>query len=336
MKIVFFEVEKWEEEYIKKSFPSQEVLLFSDKLDEKTVEKVLDAEIVSAFIYSTLNKEILSKLPKLKFLTTRSTGFDHIDINYCKEKGIIVSNVPTYGVNTVAEHTFALILAISRKIIPSVERSKRGDFGLEGLRGMEIYGKTIGIVGVGHIGRRVVEIAASFGMKIIAFTKNPQKNQDLKKFDGLEFVSLDELLSSSDIITLHLPLTPETHHIINMENIGKIKNGAILINTARGGLIETQAILEVLKSGVLGGAGIDVLEEECSLKEERELLTAEFLKSCDIKTQLLNHVLLTRENVVVTPHNAFNSKEALIQIIETTVDNIKAFIDSKPKNIVSG
>ncbi|MDO8639690.1 MAG: hydroxyacid dehydrogenase [bacterium] len=335
MKIVFFEVEKWEEEYIKKSFPNQEVLLFSDKLDEKTIEKALDAEIISTFIYSILNKEILSKLPKLKFLTTRSTGFDHIDINFCKEKWIIVSNVPTYGVNTVAEHTFALILAISRKIIPSVERSKRGDFGLEGLRGMEIYGKTIGVVGVGHIGRRVVEIAASFGMKIIAFTKNPQKNQDLKKFDSLEFVSLDELLSSSDIITLHLPLTPETHHIINMENIGKIKNGAILINTARGGLIETQAILEALKSGVLGGAGIDVLEEECSLKEERELLTAEFLKSCDIKTQLLNHVLLTRENVVVTPHNAFNSKEALIQIIETTCENLKRFVDGKPQNIVS-
>lgn len=332
-KIAFFEIEKWEEEHIKNAFSNNDIVFNEGKLDEKTLSQIQDATIISTFIYSALNKDILSQLPNLKLIATRSTGFDHIDIASCKEKGVLVANVPTYGVHTVAEHTFALILAVSRKIIPSVEHSRRGNFSLDGLRGMELYKKTIGVIGAGNIGKKVIEIANGFGMNTLVFTKTPQKNEDLK---NIKFVSsLEDLLSQSDIVTLHLPLTNETRHLINMDNIKMFKKGSILINTARGGLVETQSILEALEEGILSGAGIDVLEEECSLKEERELLTTEFLKSCDIKTQLLNHVLLTRDNVVITPHNAFNSKEALVQIIETTISNIKSFIEGKPQNAVS-
>jgi D-lactate dehydrogenase len=258
-------------------------------------------------------------------------GFDHIDVEFCRQKGIVVSNVPTYGAHTVAEHTFALILAISRKIVPAVEKARKGEFTPEGLEGFDLFGKTLGVVGTGHIGKNVCEIALAFGMKVLAFSRSEDSNLVSK---GVKYVPLEVLLTGSDIITLHLPHTKETEHIINMGNIEKIKKGAILINTARGALVETQAILEALEKGILQSAGLDVLEEEIGLKEERELLTSEFLKNTDIKTNLLNHVLLTRDDVVITPHNAFNSKEALIQIIDTTVANIKAYLSNTPQNTV--
>lgn len=330
-KIVFFETEEWEKEHIQDVFGS-EVQTAEEKLSESNLKLAKDAEVISTFIYSTLTKEVLSQLPNLKFIATRSTGFDHIDLVFCKEKGIVVSNVPTYGVNTVAEHTFALILALSRKIIPSVERTRKYDFSLEGLTGLELHRKTLGVIGAGNIGKRVIELGLAFGMKVLVFTRT--LDEALLKKGDIKFVSLDELLSNSDIVTLHVPYNDSTRNLIKRENIQKFKKGSILINTARGGIVETQAVLDGLQRGILAGVGLDVLEEECSVKEERELLTSEFLKTCDIKTQLLNHVLLTKENVIVTPHNAFNSREALSQILTTTVANIKAFLKGKPHNQV--
>lgn len=258
-------------------------------------------------------------------------GFDHIDVSYCKEKNITVSNVPTYGSYTVAEHTFSLILAITRKLLPAIEKAKKGDFTPTGLEGFDIHGKTLGIIGAGHIGGNVARIGLAFGMTVLVFSRHT--DEELQK-QGAKFVDLDTLLGSSDIITLHVPLTKETEHLINLGNIEKIKKGAVLINTARGGLVETQAVLTGLEKGILYGAGLDVLEEECDLREEKELLTAEFFKTCDLKTDLLNHVLLTRDDVIITPHNAFNSKEALAQINDTTIDNIKAFLSGTPQNVV--
>lgn len=322
-KIAFFELEKWEEEYIRQALKDKDLFISRDKLTKDNLSSAKDASILSTFIFSTLNREILSQLPHLKYIATLSTGFDHIDTDFCKEKGIIVSNVPSYGEHTVAEHTFALILALSRKLIPSIEKTKKGDFSLEGLRGFSLYGKTLGVIGAGHIGKRVIEIAKCFGMKVLVFTKHQKSS-----------TSLEQLLSSSDVITIHVPYNSDTHHLINMKNIRFFKKGSILINTARGGIVETQAILEGLERGILMGAGLDVLEEECNLREEKELLTNEFLKSCDIKTQLLNHVLLTRNDVIVTPHNAFNSREALLQILQTTVSNIQSFLQGNIINRV--
>lgn len=330
-KIVFFEMEDWEKAHIEKSLPSAPIVIRSDKLNEHTVDEVADATIVSVFIYSQLDKTLLSKMPNLKLITTRSTGYDHIDMNYCKEKGIVVTNVPTYGAHTVAEHTFALILALTRKIIPSVERTRRGDFTLTGLSGMDLFGKTLGVVGSGNIGKRVIAIAQCFGMQVVVHARH--EDPELVE-SGVKFVSLDELLAQSDIVTLHVPSSGDTKHMINMENIGKFKKGSMLINTSRGAIVETQAILQGLEQGTFAGVGLDVLEEECELREERELMTSEFLAKCDLKTQLLNHVLLTRSDVIMTPHNAFNSQEALQQILETTAQNIKAFIAGAPQNTV--
>lgn len=329
-KIVFFEIDEWEKQHIEKALPDTQLIFIQSKVQDKTNPEVFDAEVISTFIYSTLTKNMLAQFPNLKLIATRSTGYDHIDLNYCKEKGITVVNVPSYGASSVAEQTFALILAISRKLIPTVEQSRRGNFELSNLRGFDLQGKTLGVIGAGKIGQKVIDVGLCFGMHVQVYTQHGGENKE-----NLQYVSLEELLSASDIVSLHIPYTKETHHLINRENIKKFKKGAILINTARGQLVETQAILDGLENGYLQAAGLDVLEEECSLKEERELLTDEFLKSCDIKTQLLNHVLLDRDDVLFTSHNAFNTQEALLQILETTGDNIKSYQEGNAKNVIT-
>jgi Lactate dehydrogenase and related dehydrogenases len=330
-KIVFFEVEAWEKKYIETALSQDKPVLTEEKLEESTVSKYQDAEIISIFIYSTITKEVLEKLPNLKFIATRSMGFDHLDIVACKEKGIMVANVPSYGAHTVAEHTFALMLAVSRKIVPSVERAKKGDFSSVGLTGFDLFGKTLGVIGTGHIGKNVCELGVSFGMKVLAYCHHEDNELRTK---GVQYVSLDQLLANSDVISLHLPHNSETEHIINLENITKFKKGAIIINTARGALVETKAIVEGLERGILAGAGLDVLEEENALKEEREFLAMEHIVKGDIQTELLDHILLNRDDVIVTPHNAFNSIEALQEILETSLGNIKSFLNKTPINIV--
>jgi len=330
-KIVFFEVEDWEKGYINSVFTDYQPLLTAEKLEEATLSKYQDVEIVSTFIYSTITREILEKLPNLKFIATRSMGFDHIDIAACKQKNIVVANVPTYGAHTVAEHTFALMLAVSRKIIPSVERAKRGDFSSVGLTGFDLFNKTLGVIGTGHIGKNVCELGLSFGMKVLAYCHHTDPDLTAK---GIRYVPLDELLVNSDVVSLHIPHNSETEHIINLGNIEKFKKGSILINTARGALVETQAILEGLEKGILAGVGLDVLEEENALKEEREFLAPEHIVKGDIQTELLDHILLTRDDVVITPHNAFNSKEALQEILETSLSNVKSFLNGTPANII--
>jgi D-lactate dehydrogenase len=328
-KIVFFEIEEWEKEHISKALANTQLAFTNGKAHEEINPEFYNSSIISVFIYSMLSRDVLDKFPNLKLIATRSTGYDHIDLAYCKERGITVVNVPSYGAHSVAEHTFALILAVCKKIVRTVNRTRRGDFSLDELRGFDLYGKTLGVIGSGKIGRKVVDIALCFGMNVLIHTRHAGKDAE-----KMRFVSLEELFGSSDIISLHVPYSKETHHLINRENIRKFKKGSVLINTARGPLVETQAILEGLESGILSAAGLDVLEEECYLKEERELLTDNFLQKCDIKTQLLNHVLLQRSDVLFTSHNAFNSLEALIQILDITSGNITAFLDGKRENIV--
>ena len=332
MKIAIFEIEDWEKPYLQEKLQGHELIYFSDPLDSANVRQVQDVAAIAVFIYSALTEEILNQLPSLKYIVTRSTGFDHINLDLCKQKNILVSNVPEYGTHTVAEHTFALILAISRKLLPSIERTRKGDFSLDGLRGFDLHGRTLGVIGTGHIGQEVIKIAKGFGMRILGY--NRTERPDLADQLGFTYVSLDELLAHSDIVSLHLPYVPQTTHFINKENILKMKKGSILLNTARGGLIETEAILVGLNNGILSGAGIDVLEEEAFIKEERQLLTEQFLKEFDIKTQLLNHVLLTKDNVLITPHNAFNSQEALQRILDVTIEDLKAFSQGQQINSV--
>lgn len=240
--------------------------------------------------------------------------------------------MPSYGENTVAEHTFALILALSRKICTSWERTKKGNFSLEGLRGFDLKGKTLGVVGTGHIGRHVIRIAKGFEMNVLAFDVKPDNK--LAKQLGFKYASFEDVLKNSDIITLHVPYSKATRHLIGIKTLGFFKKGCYLINTARGGICDTTALLKGLKREIFAGLGLDVLEGECFVKEERELLTAPFAKKCDFKTVLQNHILLRQPNVIITPHNAFNSKEALQRILDTTVENIKSFAANRPINLV--
>jgi D-lactate dehydrogenase len=311
---------------------TEHVLWMSRKpLEDGDFKVIADSEVISPFIYSKLDAAQLAKLPKLKLIATRSTGFDHIDMAVCKQRGITVSNVPFYGENTVAEHTFALILALSRKVHEAFVRVRAGNFSLEGLRGFDLKDKTIGVVGAGRIGLHVIHIARGFGMKVLAF--DVRRDNFLAEVLGFEYAEMDALLGRSDIITLHAPYNPHTHHLINRNNIGKIKRGAILINTARGGLVDTDALLQALDDGILSGAGLDVLEGEEAIYEESALL-GDKVNPDLLQRAIRNHLILKKPNVVFTPHNAFNSQEALERILQTAADNILAFLAGSPKNVV--
>lgn len=329
MKIDFYETQEWETAELKAKLPGFEMVF--DQGDK--IQPDLAADIICNFVGSSLSREIIEKMPKLKFVATRSTGFDHIDLKVCQEKKIIVSNVPTYGENTVAEQAFALLLALSRKIYPSVKRVReQGLFATTDLQGFDLQGKTIGVVGAGHIGMFVIKIAHGFGMNVLAYDPFP-KPELAKKFQ-FTYASLEDLLEQSDVLTLHVPYMPTTHHIINAENIKLCKKGCIIINTARGGLIETAALVSGLKSGQIAGAGLDVLEEEGFIKEEADLLINGHPKEEELKIALADHELMYMDNVLITPHNAFNTKEALMRILDTTVLNIQAFEKGKPVNVV--
>lgn len=334
-KIAFFDISAKEQKYLEtrlKDIKNFSAIFNRNSLNPKSLGKAQDADIIASFVYSKIDKNIIDELPKLKLITTMSTGFDHIDLKYAKEKGITVCNIPIYGEKTVAEHTFALILALSRKIPQSIENVRKLNFELEDLRGFDLEGKTLGLIGIGHIGANVAKIAQGFDMKIIASDPRPDK-KTLKKFK-IELVDLETLLQSSDIISLHAPYNEHTHHLINHKNVHLIKNGAYIINTARGGLIETDALINALDRKIVAGAGLDVLEEEFSIKEEKELLKNPDRSKHMLKTIIQNHLLLNNPKVIITPHNAFNSKEALQRILDTTVENIEAFEKQKPINII--
>ena len=333
MKIAFFEISGWEEEFIKSSPLAQgnEFLFFKEEITEKYFPQIKSCEVLSIFIYSKVTDDALLKMANLKFISTRSTGYDHIDVESCKKKGILVSNVPFYGENTVAEHTFALILSLSRNVHKAYVRTMKGDFSLDGLKGFDLKGKTLGVVGAGHIGLHVIKMARGFDMKVLAFDLN--QNHFLEEVLGFQYVPLDDLLSQSDIISLHAPYNAKTHHLINRGNIKKIKRGSLLVNSARGGLIETHALVKALDEGILAGAGLDALEDEDLIKEEKQILSHQFPQD-KLETLVKNHILLNRENVVITPHIAFYSQEALQRILETTLTNIESFLNQKPINVV--
>jgi len=188
-------------------------------------------------------------------------------------------------------------------------------------------------VGLGKIGQHVAKMARSFGMKVVAYS--PHMTEEAAKKHRCKLISLEELYAKSDIISLHAPQTPETRHMINGESIARMKKGVIIVNTARGGLIDAKALLAALDSGQIAAAGLDVLEEECNVKEERQVLSPEFAGECDLKAVLANHILLNKPNVIITPHNAFNSSEALMRILDTTKENIEAFVEGKAENMVA-
>jgi len=333
MNAAFFDVDGNEQRFFtSKLSKSLRLKFYKEPISEVDPKEIKDIKIASGFIYSKFPKEQLEKLPKLKFISTQSTGFDHIDLKYCKFKGIKVSNVPEYGSNTVAEHAFALILALAKRLPESISRVKSGIFNPEGLTGFDLKNKTIGVVGVGKIGKNVIKIAKGFGMKVIAFDLYP--NKELEKFLNFSYTTFNDVLLKSDIISFHCPISAENKHILNKSALEKTKKGVLIVNTSRGGLIDNYALHAYLENGHLGGVALDVLEGENNLKEERELLSKGKTKGVDFKLLAENHVLINHPRVIVTPHNAFNSKESLQRILNTTVENISSFLIGSPINIV--
>ncbi len=326
VKIAFFQVKNnWEKEKIKKSFPNEEVLIFEQPIEKTDYGMIKDIEVASVFIYSDCSRRMLEKLPNLKAIVTRSTGFDHIDLEYCKYKGISVCNVPHYGENTVAEFTFALLLAISRKIVQCYKRVKSGSFSFEGLKGFDLAHKKVGVIGAGNIGKHVIRIAKGFEMDILVYDKFPKSNEEFQREINYKNVDLDTLFRESDIITLHVPLTPETKHIINKGAFEKMKDGVIIINTARGDLIKSEDLVDALNSNKVAYAGLDVIEGETFIKDELELLHNKNSEE-NLKIALEDHILMTHNRVIITPHNAFNTQDALERILDTSIKNIKSYL----------
>lgn len=334
MNISLFEVERWEKGKFEELSKEHDVRYTEDTLTEENAEEYSDSEIISTFIHSDLRKRTIEKLPDLKMIATRSTGFDHISLEACDEMGIAVCNVPRYGDNTVAEHVFALLLTISHNLRDAFDRTRKGDFTQEGLQGFDLKGKTLGVIGTGDIGEYVIRIARGFGMKLLAFDVKPK--EDLPDELGFEYrEKMIDVIAGSDVLTLHVPANEKTKNMISAEEFEAMKEGAVLINTSRGSVVNVRAMIEALASGKLKAAGLDVLPEEPVIGEEAELLRSAFTKEHDLETLLADHILLRLRNVIVTPHSAFNTREAVTRILDTTKQNIDAYIKGEPQNVVN-
>lgn len=328
--IVFYDVSDEERSQLEQAFGAG-ALLHQEKLTAELLDPA--TEVLSVFVNSMVDRATIEALPHLELIACRSTGFNNVDLEAAREHNVAVVNVPSYGSRTVAEYTFGLLLSLTRKLPRAIAAALSGDEATS-LQGSDLHGKTLGIIGTGHIGTCVAQIARGFEMKVIAHDVLPR--DELAKKYNFTYQALDTLLAQSDILTLHVPYTPENHHLINASRLAKIKHGALLINTARGELVDNRALIDALQGGQLGGAALDVLEGEQLLSQHEELL---LLRSGDAPLALLRHsleisLLQKLPNVIITHHNAFNTREAIQRINATTIDNIKQFLADAPINVV--
>lgn len=332
MKILYLYKEEWEKEEMADKFPGHEIHFYQN-FNEVPADVLSSTEILSVFVSHECKKNEIDKLPNLKLIAARSTGFDYVDIPYARSKGVEVVNVPSYGENTVAEFAFALLLALSRKIPEAHKQvTESGSFAQENLKGFDLKDKTIGIIGTGRIGTHAIKIAKGFQMNVLAYDPSPKAGLDQEL--GFRFVGFEELLSQSEVISLHAPFCDATKHMINEQSIYHIKRGAILINTARGGLVQTSGLIKALEQGIISAAGLDVLEEEGDMMDEENLMHNSHPNLEHLKVVLLNHYLINHPRVIITPHIAFNTNEAVKRILNTTIENINAFASGEIKNRV--
>jgi D-lactate dehydrogenase len=339
-KMCFVELEDEAKALFEEAFAEHQVS-FVERLKE--VPK--DTEIVSVFITEKIDGSFLDDHPLIRLIATRSTGCDHIDLDVCDKRGVGVANVGNYGENTVAEHTFALMLALSRRLRDSERAVRTGRFSRERLRGFDLRGKTLGVVGVGRVGLHVIRIGIGFGMRVLAYDEAPHSfYSELLDFS---YAGFEELLRESDIITLHVPLTPTTRHMINGEALALCRPGVLLINTARGGLIDSGALIEALDAGQVAGVGLDVLEDERVFRGGATQILSEKIaervrssagtmiretsaqRVSEFSKLVAHHRLLNRREVVLTPHVAFNSHEAMERLNGITVENINAYLTGR-------
>lgn len=319
MKIAFFSTHKFERPFYENLNQSYgfSFTFFESALNKKTVELAREFDVICAFANDNLSLEVMESLKSfgIKLIALRSAGFNHVDMTAAHDLKIPVVRVPEYSPYSVAEHAVALILCLNRKIHRAYNRVREGNFSLDGLTGFDLHGKTVGVVGTGKIGAAFCQIMTGFGCRVLAFDKFP--SQALKD-KGVEFVALSQLIAESDIISLHVPLNKETFHLIGKAEIDQMKSGVMLVNTSRGALLDTKALIEGLKSGQIKSAALDVYEEE------EGLFFHDFSETI-IQDDLISR-LISFPNVLVTSHQAFLTKEALTNISETTLENIAQFM----------
>lgn len=322
MKIAFFDIKPDEIEYLEENLDSSfEKYYFQTSLtpEIELEDWVYEVEIISVFINSNLCKKVLSKFKNLKAIALRSIGYSHVDIVYANEKNIKIFNAPHYGDHSIAEYTFSLLLSISRKIVQSSYDVKGQIINNENYEGIELLGKTIGIIGLGATGKIVADIASGFSMKPIYY--------DVIKNDSYNFFPLKKLCEKSDIISINCPLNQNTLYMIDEEKFSYMKNGVIIINTARGEIIKTRALYEALISKKVKFAALDVVESENILFENIDnKVNIDAIKDICFKNYYLTRKLMSLENVLITPHVAYNTKEAKKRILEITVNNLNSSI----------
>ncbi|MBE6765798.1 MAG: 2-hydroxyacid dehydrogenase [Ruminococcaceae bacterium] len=322
MKIAFFDTKPYDKPSFEKYGKDYGIKFkfFETKLNEDTVDLAQGYDGVCAFVNDTVNSAVIDRLNDMKvnILALRCAGFNNVDMKHAYGK-LHVLRVPAYSPYAVAEHAMALLLTSIRRIHKAYIRTKDFNFSLSGLTGFDLYGKTVGVIGTGRIGRVFIDICRGFGMKVLAYDKFPAK--DLDNSDTVRYVELDELFANSDIISLHCPLTEDTHHIIGREALDKCKRGVVILNTSRGALVDAEALLEGIKSRKVGAACLDVYEEESDFFFED--FSGHIMEDDTLAR------LITMPNVIVTSHQAFLTEEALENIAETTVRNIAEFAETK-------
>ncbi len=316
-KIAFFDTKPYDRTWFDALGTNYEITYFEEKLNHHTAKFTDGFDAVCAFVNDRVNALAIERLYNngVRLIAMRCAGYSNVDVKAAFEKLHIV-RVPAYSPHAVAEHTMGLLLTVNRRLHKAYNRTREFNFSIVGLTGTDLYGKTVGVIGTGKIGRAFVDICRGFGMRVLAYDKFPAKDS------GLEYVPLETLLRESDVISLHCPLTPDSHHILGRDAFSKMKKGVFILNTSRGALIDSEALLDALNSGIVRGAGLDVYEEEANLFYEDRSDTM-------IQDDTLA-LLVSRPNVILTSHQAFLTEEALHNIAEETIKNLDAFFSGAP------
>ena len=315
-KIAFFDAKPYDREWFDKANTDYDIVFLDSKLTPQTVQLASGSDAVCAFVNDQIDAEVIDRLYAMgvRVIAMRCAGYSNVDFKAAYGK-INVVRVPAYSPYAVAEHAMGLLLTVNRKLHRAYNRTRDFNFSLVGLTGIDLHGKTVGVIGTGKIGRVFMDIAKGFGMNVIAYDAYPAKDS------GIEYVSLDELFARSDVISLHCPLTEQTRHILNADAFTRMKKGVFIVNTSRGALIDTEALLDALNSGKVRGAGLDVYEEEAELFFEDN--------SNNIIRDDVLALLVSRPNVVLTSHQAFLTEEALQNIAKSTFQNLDEFFSGE-------
>lgn len=326
-KIAFFSTQPYDRTFFENISSNHEIEFFETRLRDRTVNLVQGFDAVCVFVNDRINREVLKSLKEqgVGLVALRCAGFNNVDLNAAKEYGVRIMRVPAYSPEVVAEHALALIMTLARKTHKAYNRVRDGNFSLVNLTGFMIHEKTVGVIGTGKIGQAFARIMIGMGARVVAYDKYP--SEELMNV-GVQFMELDDVLRQSNILSLHCPLTPETHHIINKSTLEKMKKGAMLVNTSRGKLVDTASVIEALKTEHLGSLAIDVYEEE-------EKLFFRDLSEKIIRDDQISRLMLF-PNVLVTAHQGFFTKESMEQITQTTLNNIDDYmnkVDEGPNDV---